>query len=102
MLAITKPKIPAFVPFNVISLPGDFFSNPESVGLQNLLLFRYFELLREYLIAANSKTIPLLKRLEEYYIFGTYEIHNSLQTIALYSYCIPLCPNFSATVLVFY
>jgi len=31
---------------------------------------RYFELLREYLIAANSKTIPLLKRLEEYYIFG--------------------------------
>ena len=44
------------------------------MALLNLFLLRYFAMLNEYLTSVGSRAVPLLKRLEEYYVFGTYQI----------------------------
>ena len=44
------------------------------MALLNIYLSRYFVMLKEYLESVGSKAVPLLQRLEEYYVFGTYQI----------------------------
>ena len=40
-------------------------------------------MLREYLGSVGSKAVPLLERLEEYYVVGTYTKHIHIQMIVL-------------------